>query len=154
MDALWDSLHMAYPGSFKALFAATDQERLKHQANWLATIREAGLTGPEIKRALKRIALGDRPLDAKGNRPSNAYPPSLPEFIEIARPDRGMLGHASRRPASEVLKQNQGTPRGALLEHGGESANERRMRVGREHLDLLKASFSTPRDTGRAHPSD
>ena len=43
--------------------------------------------------------------------------------------------------ASEVLMEHYGTPKAALLESQSESANERRLRVGREHLAMLKASF-------------
>jgi hypothetical protein len=141
MDAVFDALDKTFPTNFKATHAPTEGKRVQNQAHWMTHIREAGLSPKEIMAALKRIALGERPRDAKGNKASNAFAPSLPEFIEMAQPDRGMLGHASRRPASEVLMEHYGTPKAALLGHQGESANERRLRVGREHIAMLKASF-------------
>ena len=140
MGAIWDALHMAYPGSFKALFAATEQETRKHQAHWLGVIREVGLTGTEIKAGLQRIAEGNRPLDAKGKKPSNAFPPSLPEFIEIARPDRNLLGHASRRPVDQVLLEQTGAKAHRLLPETAEGKS-RRKTAGNAALAALKGSF-------------
>ena len=140
MDAIWDALHMAYPGSFKPMFAATDDEKRKHQAHWLGVIREAGLTRPEIKAALQRIAQGNRPLDAKGKRPSNAYPPSLPEFIEIARPDRGLLGHASRQSAAKALTQQTGAKAHSLGLETAERKSRRKVH-GSAAMAALKASL-------------
>jgi hypothetical protein len=140
MDAVWDALHRAYPGVFKSLFASTERERLKHQAHWLATFREVGLDPTDISAGLKRISKGDRGLDKNGNKLSAEYPPSLPVFIQLARPDQGLLCHASRRPASEVMALQTGAKAHALLPETAERKS-RRKTVGNAAMAAMLGDF-------------
>ena len=131
MDDLWAALHLIWPTAWKAAMAPSQDEARLLQRGWLARFREVGLSRSEIQAAVDACA--------RGQCRDNAWPPSLPEFIALARrpvhPDTAR-SHLSFRPIEEVLPRRL-PPAEGLPAAGSDRSRE----VGREHLARLRALF-------------
>jgi hypothetical protein len=131
---VWAKLAIAWPLAWRSAMAPNQETAWMHQREWLDSIRGEKLGKTQVAKALEKCH--------RGRRKCNRFPPSLPEFLELARGpvDETAMGHASFRPASEVMAEQSGAKAHLQLPLG-EEAKARRKRVGREHLAAMRASL-------------
>lgn len=118
------------PVRWHAVVGKSDEEQQMALISWQAEFRRRGMTWKNVMETLHSCSS------------ENCEWPTMVDFFGVWEDlNASAMGHASFRPANEVLAQHQGTERAALTAPMDSAAKARNRAKGRATFDALKASF-------------